>query len=118
MYQQLLDVSSVALDFACEIERMLPTHYDFDYESFWELIECGFLDDSIQDPRNSDLFDHFSEHLPTDIVTNIFLRVLAYTNHFLNYRVPSRFRRVPPTSVYYVKSGTYRLLWRVTDEPI
>lgn len=112
MYIVKLDIKDIVYFLAEELERLLPFGYSFNEDSAWELVDNCFLCYRLQNYKDTDLYEAYSQLLPTEVIDSIFSKLSNGINRLLDVRIDPRLRTNIPDSVYYEGAGKYKLYWR------
>lgn len=113
MYRLRVKAVDIIYHIACLIDDVYPYGFEFDCNTTWELFDECFIDEELQNYKDSDLYEGYSTHVPSEIINAIFEEIIDLINNALTYAIPAKFRYVLPDVVIYKDNGIYELGWRV-----
>lgn len=108
-------VADIVYHLAVLIEKHYPFGFSFDSNHFWELIDEAFVDEALQNYKDTALYEGFVDHIPTEVLDSIFEEILNIINVSLDRIVDEVYRYKLPDVVYYDGDGIYTARWRVCE---
>lgn len=112
MYRLRVNTVDIIYHIACLIEDIYPYGYEFNADVIWELFDDCFIDDELQNYKDSDLYEGYVNHVPSDILNSTFEEIHELINTALTCAIPTLYRRTLPDTVIYKDNGIYELRWR------